>query len=257
MDCYLSQLLKMVNELSSLESIKSTVNTLGETIGSLSSTVDTLSSSISGMIEDVSSIKDDVGDVKDDVSTVKSDVSDVKDNVDTVITGVNTIGADIKYILSAIQDLGNREDYTDYFATGTVVLDVSDNDGYLAYMVNLGEYFSVGYTIYQMDTADQETPAQLHTYQTGDLVYIDNSTYLKMKPESWCYKGEDHYNFIVELTNSAVETYPELTKLYVIGRFATRTKCYILTESQYELLDNNESFNPYKLIYPLTIPASS
>ena len=144
MDCYLSQLLKMVNELSSLESIKSTVNTLGETIGSLSSTVDTLSSSISGMIEDVSSIKDDVGDVKDDVSTV------VKDNVDTVITGVNTIGADIKYILSAVQDLGNREDYTDYFATGTVVLDVSDNDGYLAYMVNLGEYFSVGYTIYQM-----------------------------------------------------------------------------------------------------------
>ena len=277
MDCYLSQLLKMVNELSSLENIKTTVDALSETIGSLSSTVETLNSSISGMIEDVSSIKDDVGDVKDDmstvkddvstvktnvgtikddVSTVKDDVSTVKDNVDTVITGVNSIGADIKYVLSALQDLVNREDYTDYFATGTVVLDVSDNDGYLAYMVNLGEYFSVGYTIYQMNTADQETPATLHSYQSGNFVYIDNSTYLKMKPEPWCYKGEDHYNFIVELTNSAVEEHSELVKLYVIGRFATRTKCYILTESQYELLDNNEFFNPYKLTYPLTLPSA-
>ena len=140
--------------------------------------------------------------------------------------------------------MGNREDYTDYFATGTVVLDVSDGDGYLAYMVNLGEYFSAGYTISQMFTTDQETYATVHPYQTGDFVYIDSNTYLKMKPEAWCYKGEDHYNFIVELTNGAVETYPELTKIYVIGRFATRTKCYILTESQYELLDNWESDNP-------------
>ena len=31
MDCYLSQLLKMVNELSSIQSIKSAVDTMGET----------------------------------------------------------------------------------------------------------------------------------------------------------------------------------------------------------------------------------
>ena len=271
MDCYLSQLLKMVNELDALQNIQSDIASLNETVAALnttaealSSTVDSLNTSISSISStvgtintNVSTVKSDVSTVKSDVSTVKSDVSTVKTDVSTIKTAMDSIGGNLDKVLSAVSDLGNREDYTDYFASGTVVLDVSDNDGYLAYTVNLGEYFSVGYTISQMYTTDQETTAQTHIYPEGNLLSKVDDTYLKMKPEAWIYKGEDHYNFIVELTNSAVETYPELVNIYVIGRFATRTKCYILTESQYELLDNWESDNPYKLTYPLTLPTSS
>ena len=208
MDCYLSQLLKMVNELSSLESIKTKVDDLGETLSSLSETVSTLNSNMAIF----SNLMDDTANV--------------------------------------INDLTRRTNYGDYFASSTVVLDTSDNDDKNAYLVNLYEYFNAGYSISQMYVTDKDTTDIQRSYNEGTVVYKDNDTYLKMKPEESAYTGESHYNFIVKLTH---EDETRLTGVYVIGRFANRTKCYILTESQYELLDNWEYDNPYKLKYPLTL----
>ena len=200
----------MVNELSSLETIKTTVASLGETLSTLNETV----------------------------STLDSNMATFSNHMDATAIAIN--------------DLIRRENYDDYFASSTVVLDTSDNDDQNAYLVNLYEYFSAGYSISQMYVADKDTTDQTHSYNEGTVVYTVNDTYLKIKPEASNYIDESHYNFIVKLSH---EDATRLADVYVIGRFANRTKCYILSKDQYELLDNWEWDNPYKLKYPLTLPA--
>ena len=284
MDCYLSQLLKMVNELSSIQSIKSAVDTMGETIESLSSTVDTLSStvdtlntSLSTMNTTIGTINTNVSTVKDDVSTVKTDVSNTKSKVDEVDSAIQCVKTDIATIDANTSDIPDtldelqhsivsnddklndtlvKLDNEDNFVISTVIASVSLSTQTYSYSINLSDYFQLGYQIVKLYTTSAENTETI--YEDTEGTYItEDSAYLYLKTRDDTFKEDiGHYHFIAKISRNDT-TYSELFDLYIIGCFRNRSKCYILTENQYNLLTNSSTNNPYKLKYPVSIPTSS
>ena len=283
MDCYLSQLLKMVNELGALQNIQSdiaslneTVTTLNTTAEALSSTVDSLTTTLSSISDtvgtintNVSTVKDDVSTVKDDVSTVKTDVSNTKsavagldsaiqtvktiiDTIDTNTSATNTtvtaMNGYVQRTNSTVNTISNKENYEDIYGIGSIVLNF--DSGSTIYQINIYEYIQAGYRIGTMYVTNVSDTSQVLQYTDGSEVSIDNGTYLTIRPNfETTYRGDYKYNFIVKLTNSSTSSLYQ--DMYVIGRFEGRTRCFLLPSSKYQRIDSNFDCNPYALPFAL------
>ena len=270
----------MVNELESLQSIQSTITALNDTVESLESTVtsvssvvdelstniDSIKTTVGSLSESVGELNTDIGALSEDVDAVKTTVNSVSDAVDELNTDIDSIQSSLDNLAEPIETITNnggitrfRQANEDNYATSTTIFFYELNYSTFEWTINLYDYIIMGYTIHSLYTTNAEdVEGDPYTDTTTDYVTMrDSDTYVYIMPRSTVYKGEGHYHFIIRLTNSRVEQFPDLVDMFVIGRFSNRSRCYILNETQYNRLTNASTHNPYELVFPLVSYDSS
>ena len=249
MDCYLRQLLKMVNELESLQSIQSTVSGLSEAVSTLQSSIGEITTTLESL-----------GDISEAIDTLQSSIDTLESTTDTLQSSVGTITTALDNLAEPIQTITEnggttryRQTNEDNYASSTTIFYYDSSNSVFEWTINLYDYITMDYAIHTLYTTNAEDlDGDPYADTTTDYItYRSSETYVYIMPRDTVYKGEGHYHFIIRLTNSRASQYPDLVDMYVIGRFANRSRCYILNETQYNRLQGATTHNPYQLVYPL------